>query len=457
MERTLSSTRWHVAKPLTLVLAAVLLVLVLVVSVSALSAYRMSTVRKGWDSVLGSWDEVMQRYPATEANASALELERLVSDLGLVIAPRHTERWKDLSKKRSAVFDHTGKGPKNKRAATSDHNQSVVFFDYGMKQLKRAERGRIDPPPPELSSYIAKYDEELVTVRRHLNRGVVPVWESDLSAAEIGPIPNVLGHYHLQKLLASVALARLYAGDSEGAQADIEAAWHLSQSLGDSPILLNQLMLIMGVRMQLGVLRQIPDVDEVWLDRLTEHDYRESFISAMKHEGRGWLYYDDPLLAVKLRPSWKLAAARLVRPYAKLYIADMSDAWREWLVKLDQVGAICDRPMARLDADLEIPQPWSVLGGQLTPDPELAGTIDRLASLELDLELTRLLIEADAERRANGGAWPESLTAIRNSDACPDDRWRYSVTDEGLEIALTRDVRWPNQKGTILPTRVMAH
>jgi len=435
MESSPSRAAQRGATPLALLLIVVVVLLALVLTLNALSAYRTSTARQGWDEVLGSWDEVMQRYPATEANASALESERLAAGLGLMIAPRHTERWGTIPEAQRVAFERV---------------RFALFHQFLKDQIERARRGPIDPPPTELSAYMAEYGEELTALRRHLIRGAVPVWESDLSAAEYAPLPNLLGHINLQKLLAAVALARLHAGDSDGALADIEAAWQLSKSLRDSPILISQLILLAGVRYQLGVLRQVPDVEEIWLDRLAEHDFRASFIDAMKYEGWVWLYFDGS--NHEELPLWQRAMAPLSRPYTKLCLADVSEAWRERLVNLERVDAICDRDLAPYGAEMEITLPrWNKVGEMYVPN--LVNAIDRMARLELDLELTRLVIEADTKRRANGGAWAEALTTELDCVACPDDRWSYSASGQRLEIALSRDVRWPGQKGPVLPTR----
>ena len=417
-------------------IALAFVVLALLVTVSSLAAYRIGNAQRDWDEVLGSWDEIMQRYPATEANASALELERLAASLGVDITPRKSGRRDGFTDDQAVAFDH---------------KLSAAFYVYLKSQSERVLLGELDPPPPELTAFIAEHGEKLLALRRHLSHGDVAVWESDSSKAEVAPLPNLLGHIKLQKLLGSVALVRLHAGDTTGALADVEAAWNLSRSLRDSPFLINQLILIAGARMQLGVLRQIPDVDAPWLDRLAEHDYREAFITAMKYEGWVWLYTDETEISRAGLPVWKRLASPLIRPYTKLCLADLSDAWRERMVNLEQVDALCDRDLAPYGADLQIQLPrWNKLGELYYPN--LRSAISRLARLELDLELTRLWIVADAERRANGGAWPEGYVGSRESDACPDDRWDFSVTGEGLEIALSRDVTWPDQKGAILPT-----
>ena len=70
-------------------LAGVAAVAVACFLILATAAARKTTrARQGWERSLGSYDEILQRYPSTEANASALELERLSARLGVNTATR---------------------------------------------------------------------------------------------------------------------------------------------------------------------------------------------------------------------------------------------------------------------------------------------------------------------------------------------------------------------------------
>ena len=50
---------------------------------------------------------------------------------------------------------------------------------------------------------------------------------------------------------------------------------------------------------------------------------------------------------------------------------------------------------------------------------DLSGVLERVARLELDLELTGKLLQARQWRAANGGQWPLALPEIGPSAACP--------------------------------------
>ncbi len=48
---------------------------------AALASHKATITRRGWVRSLGSYEEMLQRHPPSEANASALELERLSARL----------------------------------------------------------------------------------------------------------------------------------------------------------------------------------------------------------------------------------------------------------------------------------------------------------------------------------------------------------------------------------------
>lgn len=427
------------------VLAAVIVVAAVVVAatvaISAVSAVRVSDARRGWDRSIGSWGEIMRRYPATEANAAALELEGLAAQLGIDIAPR----------KRVA-----GARPRRGSSQSFRELNGTVFGLYVVPQLEQSRRGEIDVPPPVFTAYMEKHAAELTAVRGHLIAGPTPRWESDFSKLSDAPLPNLLGHISLHKLLTGLAVARLHEGDFGAALENVEASYRLARSLEDSPTLIGQLILIAETRMQLGVLRHVPDLPRNWIDRMEEHDYRQSFLNAMKYEGWTWLYSDVAMLWGPNEYRWRqrLLAAPVLRPYARLCLADMSDAWRERLINLERVEALCDYDLAAQGANLNIPIPrWNAIGDDLVPS--LAKAIDRLARLELDLELTRLIFEADVKRATHEDAWRASAPEFRTSRVCPRDEWVYTAGDGNLHIDFSREIAWPEQRGPVLATRAV--
>lgn len=427
-----------------LILAVVLLgvgpLVVLAITIDFLAADRSQTVRLGWDTSLGSWEAVMRRFPATRANALALELERQAATLGIDLAPNHLHRAPAVPEARKAV----------------DQLKRQVFGRYSSEQLEQVQRGRLDAPPPLLVDYIGTYERVIEDLCRRLTRGDLAVWESDLSRLIAAPLPNLAGQLDLHKLLVSVALAQLHAGDTPRALRSVEASWNLSRSLRDSPLLISQLIYIAATRLQIGVLRHVRDLPDDWIARLREHDLRRSFITALKVEGWIWLHVDTrPMPGGPGVDWWERLALTAIRPYGKLCLAELSDRWRKDVARLERIPAICDRDLAAEGADMDIRlSRWNKIGKLAGLDKNMAGTVGRVARLELDRELLLVAAQADAARLSTG-AWPSPDTREQRSTACPDDRWVYQPRAGHLEIAFSRELSWPEQFGPILPQRIV--
>ena len=396
-------------------------------------------VRRGWEASFGSYAEVMQRYPATEANAAALELERLTAPLGIDTATRSYEGRVRPMTEQIAAFKLI------KRELPS----------YLNRQIEQPHRG-LKPPPEKSLEYLDTHREQLDAVRRHLVLAEVPRWEMQLERMHGAPMPNLLGHIDLQKMLLAEVLVNSWSGDQQRALEGLEASFRFNASIRDSPVLNAQLISIADMNMLMGVLRQIDDPPAVWRERLFEHDDRESFITALQYEGWIWTHIEDSTTADGLSGLTEWLAKSVAGPYIRYCFADASERYRRRLDNLTGVKAICDYDLSAREANLEIPLPrWNVVGNFWRPN--LGGILHRLGRLELNRELTAKVLDLDRARRGNGGAWPANLPVAEPSEACPRDNWSYEVTPEdAMIVALNRDVGFDDLRGAKLPTRFIS-
>ena len=419
----------------TMLLGVVALGATAVLILGGLAANKSHEVQLGWEDTLGPLDEVLTRYPRTEANQAALELESRTAPLGIDIAPRSFDGRERPSRELTMAF-------------RSVKRELGLWLNA---QIGRPHRA-LDAPPAGLTAYLRDHAGHLEAVRRQLVEGEVPVWEMHLDKLREAPLPNLLGHIDLQKLLLADALARAEAGDLGSAARDLEASWRLNLALRDAPILITQLIAVAATRMQAGVLRQLDEVPAVWRDRLYEHDYRVSFLNALRYEGWFWSEAGDPsVFAGELGLIQRIATV-VAQPYVQYCLADLSGSFRERVEKLARLETLCDTDLEGSDADLDVPIPhWNLIGDGMVPN--LTSAVYRLARLEVDLELTAKLLELETVRDARQGSWPVHLPGLDESFACPDDRWIYEVGGDGTaSLALSRKVEWPDQLGVILPT-----
>lgn len=398
---------------------------------SGVASYKAAAVERRWAETLGEHDEILERYPTTEANAVALELERLTAGLGVTTAPRFSNRAEPAAD-REAAYDAV-------------HRDLGAWTRAELGQRRRA----LAPAPRSLLAFLAARASELEAVRRHLERGIAPRWEMDLRSPHAAPVPNLLGHLKLARLLVADALIRIRDGDDATAGRDLEAAWTLLQSVADSPMLICQLIAVVEAREIAGAVRQMERPAAAWRARLTEHDFRGAFTTALKFEGWVWTQIRDlnDFAGFTVLASRVLSA--VAKPYVQYCLAEVSDDYRSRVANLEKLQAICDYDLASQHASLQVEVPrWNLVGGLV--NPQVGDALDRLARLELDLELTVRLLDLEQARRDAGGVWPDSLPGGDASTACPRDRWVYEVAGDGLmTLAFERETRWPKIHGTL--------
>jgi hypothetical protein len=408
---------------------AVLVTLVIIAFLlgSRLSSSKSATVEAGWDHTLGSREEILERFPLRHANDAAMELERLTAALGIDIASR---------------ID-TGRARPLKETARRFAKIKPKLGNYLQRQIELPRRTSL-PPPEQLISFLKEEEETLAAIRRHLLEGDLPRWGLHVGRYFDVAFPNRLGHVNLQKLLVADAMIKNVRGESAEALLVLEAGWRLNGSIRDDPYLITQLVAISITRLHAGALRQIRDVPDDWKERLNEHDFRDSFFTAMLLESWHWTQIEGPEIFDERTSRASRLAWMIARPYARYCLADLSDDYRERLMKLADGGATCDYYLVERQESLDVPVPfWNVMG--VLVQPNILGALDRLARLELDLELTGKVL------RLKNEPWDERLEP---SVACPRDNWLYGTGPEGTKsIEFSREISWPDQTGAILPTK----
>lgn len=406
---------------------------------SWLAHYKSAGVRHRWVGTFGDRDDVLARYPVREANASALELERLAASLGIDLVPRTAENRE-----------------RPERGRTEFRDVKRELGTYLSDELERPSR-RVEPPPPALAAFLDEHREEIEAIHRHLVDAEIPLWERRVDLLYAAPIPNLLGHIDLHKLLTADALARLHGGDREGALAGLEATWKLHRSLLEDPLLIEQLIAIAETRGALGLLRKIDSPPEPWRDRLFEDDFRERFLEALTFEG--WVLAqvgESEHTVSRGQGLLDRTVETLAGPYVRYRLAVVSDRHRRQMEDFSRVRVLCDENLGRFGPSLEAPLPW---WQRAIPDPlpDFTGSIERLARLEVDLEMTAKILEIEAMRRAGDEGWPERIPGIERSSVCPDDSWTYSRAPAGsVSLGFDRELSWSDGPGLELPTRFVA-
>jgi hypothetical protein len=150
---------------------------------------------------------------------------------------------------------------------------------------------QLAPLPKKLQSFLDKNQTTITAIRNLILTSEPLQWQfiSDFWDFDV-PLPN---HWYLlsvQKILLLDAIAQYTKGNQQIMLDNLEVAWQLHQSLQGSPLFFEQLLSLMGIKYQMGVLRKLGDLPTIWQERLSSYDYRQSIFLAL--EAKTYLDFD---------------------------------------------------------------------------------------------------------------------------------------------------------------------
>jgi len=403
----------------TLIVAAVFVLLYGLLDL--LGSRREKAVRARWAQSVGSLEAFQSALPETKRNAEAQTLEALAGTLGLGLDEAKAP-WKDV------------KGP---------------VSDYVKTELSRPSSEILAPPAP-VSAFLAFQHEGIAAVRRQLIDGATPIWEEHRTDLYNAPMPRLMPILEIQRLLTTDALAAIQRGERDEAAHDLEACWRLQEALSNRPELISALVRMALVRLSAGVLRKFDCAPAVWAERLVSYDPKPDLLKGYKHEACALLEIGQPgkNWAISLGLQRPLSS-RLARPYLRLCAADSAG------ILLDLVEAVrnedpCVQDFAPKLAPVSKRIPWWDIISRIAV-PNLAAWA-RAGRIQVDVELTRKILEARAARDKNSGSWPPSLPGIEAS-VCKAEKWTYTLSPDRLAIAFSRDFPPPSAQSFMLPLR----
>lgn len=413
----------------------VLLVATLQAGVSGLAWNRIEGVDGRWAKSPGPLPDFAARYPRQETNAAAHELEALAAAVGVDLTP-----GKDA-------------GDRPSPAARKAHDDArTAVQDWLNAELGRAEE-TLEPPPEAARAWLLANGAALDALAARLLEGPAPRWREDVGLLFAAPLPNLLGHLSLSRLLVASSLLRTLEGAPD-ADRPLRAAWALANPLRERPETISRLIHFAAMRLVAGALRKVPADPVAWRERLATLDPRALLDETLL--GEAWVarevsrrgdFADTaglssrvPLVAV--RPWLRLASARLLEDHRRLLLAARDAPVTDGDPKaLARAAGLTERR----------PGLW---GLELV---DVGGVLRRTDRLVVDLELTdRVLLARELRREAGPEApWPARVEGLETSRLAGAS-WAYAVDGDRITIALSRETSWPGQIGLLLPTRFVS-
>jgi hypothetical protein len=369
-----------------------------------------------WTREFGDPEGLLSSYPKQVDSPAATRLAELAHAVGIVMRIPATAATPEI------------RGPEQiaRKAA----------LDYLTAELVKPG-GPVSAPPLDVKKHLEAKAAGLRAIVSHLLEAEGLWWRSDLSLGFEAPIPNLLGQITLQRLLIAYALDRVSLGETTEAERALMASWQLNASVRHRPELISQLIAMSVARMQVGLGRRVPLDPSTWRGRFAAHDYRTSLFRAMVAESAAGK-------RVFVGPGEFERASR----------ADFLDIKREVLVQLRD-SEVSDRPILRAAETEED----SLSAGGIAAGigiPNWYNAVSRADRLIFDTELTDRVLAVRLEK-ARLGHWPAEIGDLRAS-RMSDGHWICVVEPNGrLTLSFSREVKWSDATGLVLPARYEAN
>lgn len=307
----------------------------------------------------------LERYPPREANESAHRVEELLAPHGFRLAP----------------VEAVGRPPVDSgRAERMEQLDGLVRDRLRLDSATRAEL------PAELTAWIEEIGPALRGVRSEILGAEPPAWELRLDQGASAPLPNLIDHMRLHRLLLFAATTAANT-DREEAEAWLRAASVLRNGVHRDPLLLHRLISLAEVSALQRVLRDLPHVPTDWRSLLPRESLRDGLYESLRLES--WVLHRTAVTG-----GFESQAGEFPLPDLLVY-----RGIREVTAKLDETIERSKREDFRYfnvdqfhdEVQATIPR-WNVVARILLPN--LLDAPVKAARSELDLELTTIILES---------------------------------------------------------------
>lgn len=424
-------------KKLTLLIVALIIVLGLAWVLSDLwSRKQLNDACKEWPLIDRSLADFSQLFPRISKNQSARALNVFCRQLGLDIVEDLDTEAERSSQEEQKAFQTMEPG----------------LREYLEKELERPT-GLVEIPPADIVAFLTKSEEFLVDISHLLVNNDLPEWTLDVEGGLEAPVPNLLWHLKLNRLLLVQALYLHANGNPDQAWSYLHASARLADSLFTRPEIISQLIAIAEANRILVVMRKMNIPIPSWALSWPTHNLEHEMLMAYTGGARHFLVTTDTGL-ISIVSYMKTMTGEeketigvgthilsvVSRPYIRLCGAQVIIALKRVLRDLMREGLCADQPPNLGTIEEQLPS-WVVLPGKtMAPHFWESGvksfweTIDRpwnkLHELMIHLVGTRAILAAKAAKATSPTVrWPETLPEM--ALPCESLAWSYTVASDG--------------------------
>jgi|CXWL01.1.fsa_nt_gi hypothetical protein len=399
-------------KLLLAIIAPTGLVAVVLGAITLRSLAADRALEASWRQRLGG-QSFLERFPQTEDNETALELERLGTGIGLPMAPSDEPGRPQPTPDDAAAF------------AAIEESLAIVFEDA------RATLDGAPPPVPEdLRAFLDTARPTLDRIVARVVVGPLPVWRSNLAAGRARPLPSYTGVQAVTDLLLAEALVSFEAAQNQRGERLLDSSWRLTMGVVERPELFSQLTAEDMMKHEIVILRARPQVAEPWPTRLNGLDLSSRRILAI--EGEAFASYQEG-------HSSESTKGRRESPLGRWFQRDWARRCHRMVEEAQAIPIQDFHPVAFVGPQIDKLPRWNLEALRLVTelwDPWPGG-----AHVDLAAELT-VLADRERQRLATGDSGAPSP---RQPSRFPGLGWLYEPISDGTRIRLDGTFRFPRR------------
>jgi hypothetical protein len=386
----------------------------------------------------------VRQHPKTEPNDSAIELQALMTKLGLSVN----------------VFGDRSKVKITPTPAASDEWRAIQtpLSTFINERLDKTEDSSA-PIPAKLAKYLKTHQAELDAIETHLATSPIPEWGNDSWISKSNPKAedsplfskqiDVFSLAHLQNLTI-VNLFDKQPRPNADLSRHLVTLEKLQQSIRSQQSLMGQLISVIGESRISKLVRQIDSpqtnlngqIPEGWGNNLFDSKNREYVRGAIEHESliankfmqnpalfdRLLVEYESPL---RLIPG----LSHLMRPHLRLAAVDR---YRE---VTEGIAYWSKQNICRTDGKSGVKSRLDIT--EYTIDPLLLiSQYPKVLKQDLLWELTTSVRQAKAQLAAGQNVDLVAKNFKLQSQVCPGEQWTAKATDGSVNVAFSHSPDW---------------
>jgi hypothetical protein len=381
----------------------------------------------------------VRQNPTTPPNQSAIELQALISKLGLSVR---------------AFGDGSVVKVKPTKAAIAEW-QAIEPVLTAYKPKTDADLQKI---PDQLVSYLQQHQQDIESIEEQLAKGAIPMWGSDsrwLGQGDhrAGDSPFNEAEKKLPSLLSvnNLIIANIinkYQSPNAVITQDLLALEHLVQSLQSEPSWFGQ-MLARFCEEKVGKLFQLVNATpNTWGDNLFEANRQKRVVELINLSGAYdyRIVHDDKVFTRLLRsfsrPLQHVPGyAQLVKPQARLEIVGYHYA------KLKELSFWQHNPICQVNSGNTTPiYSWEILKSTYSAPSAYDDSYDKgyleLQRRDFSWELSKSVRQVSDRLKAGQAATTVAQEFSQSSQTCPGEKWTATATNDKVIIAFSHALDW---------------